>query len=336
MAETVKGLNIKLGLDTTELEANIKSLNSELKEQQKDLAAINKNLRYDSGNVDLWKQKQEKLNQILTTTKTKLAEQNRQLEEAKKAVEIGAMSQEEFNKLKRSVQYTEAEIKNLNNQLNQTGEKIGNLSKIDTAALGKVGESLTKYVTAPAIAAATALTALALKTSDTVNDMNDAATSLGVSLETLQEWEYAAKQLGSETEYMDKAFQKVNTVLGQIASGKSDAAAESLALIGLTIDDIKGLNAEQAFQKIRAALANVEDAATRVAVANAFFGEKLGTSLAPVLSATEEELQSWREEAQKVGIVSSEDADAIGEWDNALYSLKQATLSLSATFAATL
>ena len=43
MAETVKGMNIKLGLDTTELEANIKSLNFQLREQQKDLAAINKN-----------------------------------------------------------------------------------------------------------------------------------------------------------------------------------------------------------------------------------------------------------------------------------------------------
>ena len=45
MAEAIKGLNIKLGLDTTELEASIKSLNSDLKEQQKDLAAINKNLK---------------------------------------------------------------------------------------------------------------------------------------------------------------------------------------------------------------------------------------------------------------------------------------------------
>lgn len=44
MAEAIKGLNIKLGLDTTELEASIKSLNSDLKEQQRDLAAINKNL----------------------------------------------------------------------------------------------------------------------------------------------------------------------------------------------------------------------------------------------------------------------------------------------------
>ena len=53
MAETVKGMNIKLGLDTTELEANIKSLNAGLKEQQRDLAVINKNLRYDAGNLDL-------------------------------------------------------------------------------------------------------------------------------------------------------------------------------------------------------------------------------------------------------------------------------------------
>ena len=84
MAETVKGMNIKLGLDTTELEANIKSLNAGLKEQQRDLAVINKNLRYDAGNLDLWKQKQDKLNQTLTLTKQKLEEQNKQLEKAKR------------------------------------------------------------------------------------------------------------------------------------------------------------------------------------------------------------------------------------------------------------
>ena len=112
MAEAIKGLNIKLGLDTTELDASIKSLNSELKEQRSDLVAINKNLKYDPSNVDLWRQKQEKLNSILELTKKKLDEQKKQLELAKEGVRLGSVSEQEFNKMKRSVQYTEAEIAN--------------------------------------------------------------------------------------------------------------------------------------------------------------------------------------------------------------------------------
>lgn len=46
MAETIKGLNIKLGLDSTELNEKLNSLKTELKEQQADLKAINNALKY--------------------------------------------------------------------------------------------------------------------------------------------------------------------------------------------------------------------------------------------------------------------------------------------------
>ena len=333
MAETVKGMNIKLGLDTTELEANIKSLNAGLKEQQRDLAVINKNLRYDAGNLDLWKQKQDKLNQTLTLTKQKLEEQNKQLEKAKRAVEIGAMSEKEFNKLNRSIKYTEAEVANLNSQLEKTESKIKSLSSINTAAIGKIGSALTKYVTAPAIAAGSALSALALSTAKTVDDIADTAKKLGLSVEALQEWQYTAKLLGSTTIAMDKAFIKVNTILGNIASGNADRAREALALIGLTVDDIAGLNTEEAFEVIRNALASVEDQATRTAVANAFFGENIGSELAPVLEASATEISKWKEEARELGIVTSEDAEIAGSFNDALDSLALATRSLAMSFA---
>lgn len=57
MAETVKGLNIKLSLDGKDLENELNDIKKDLKEQNKDLKAINTNLRYDSSNLDLWKSK---------------------------------------------------------------------------------------------------------------------------------------------------------------------------------------------------------------------------------------------------------------------------------------
>ena len=334
MAEAIKGLNIKLGLDTTELESSIKSLNSDLKEQQRDLAAINKNLKYDSSNVDLWKQKQDKLNGILETTKKKLEEQKKQLELAKEGVKLGTVSEQEFKKMQRAVQYTEAEVAKLNEELKQTDNKISALGKIDVNKLSAIGGAMTKYITAPVTAAVTALSALALKTTETVNQMADTAKQLGVGLEALQKWEYAAKQLGSETQYLDKAFQKINSLLGQIANG--DDVSEQLSKIGLTMDDLAGLDAEAAFKKIRSAIAGVEDAATRTALANQFFGDKLGTLLNPVLSASEDELEAWMEEAEKVGIVSEEDAETTGKLGNEIYALKQAFLSLRTELATAL
>ena len=40
MAETISGMNIKLGLDATELTESLNKLKKELKEQQADLKAI--------------------------------------------------------------------------------------------------------------------------------------------------------------------------------------------------------------------------------------------------------------------------------------------------------
>lgn len=45
MAETVKGLSIKLGLYGRDLESELKEIQSEIKEQKKDLEGINVNLK---------------------------------------------------------------------------------------------------------------------------------------------------------------------------------------------------------------------------------------------------------------------------------------------------
>ena len=336
MAETIRGINIKLGLDTTELDTKLSSLNKDLKEQSKDLKAINANLKYDSSNIDLWKEKQSILNQTLAITKQKLVEQNAQLENAKKAVQVGAMSESEFKKLERGVIYSEAEVARLNTELDQTNKKIKSLGNINYSNLAKVGSSLTKYVTLPVVAAGTALSALTIKTANTVDEINDNAKKLGISVEALQKYEYAAKLLGSSTEDMDKALSKTNSILGAIASGNGDSVADSLAMIGLSVEDLAGLNTEEAFDKIRNALAGVEDASVRTAVANDFFGEKLGTQLAPVLSATSSEMDSLKDKAEEYGIYTQEEADISGTFNDSLDNLKQSVSALAMSFAATL
>ncbi|MFH5880879.1 hypothetical protein [Liberiplasma polymorphum] len=335
MAETIKGINIKLGLDGKDLDQDLKDINSNLKEQQKDLNAINKNLRYDSGNLDLWKDKQSKLNGVLEDTKKKLVNQNAQLEQAKEAVKIGAMSESEYNKLKRSASYTETEIARLNNELTRTQSKIKELGNAKFDNLAKLGGTLTKSITAPVLGAVTALSALAVKSAYTADTIGDTATKLGLSAENLQEWNHTAKIMGSSTESLNKAFIKVNGILGEIATGNGDKVADSLAQIGLTVDDLKGKNTDEAFEVIREALAGVEDASLRVGVANKFFGEKIGTELIPVLSSEKDTIKDLREEARRLGIVTNEQAEIAGEFTDALDRTKQAFSSLMIDLAMT-
>lgn len=161
MAETIKGINIKLSFDGKDLDNQLKEINKDLKEQQKDLRAINTNLKYDSSNIELWRKKQTQLNEILNTTKKRLDTQNKALEKAKEGVKLGTVSETEFRKMQRNVFYSEADIKRLNNELGKTKDKIKDLGNVKFDNLAKVGGTLTKSLTFPILGAVTALTALA-------------------------------------------------------------------------------------------------------------------------------------------------------------------------------
>ena len=335
MAETVKGLNIKLSLDGKDLENELNGIKKDLKEQNKDLKAINTNLKYDSTNLDLWKSKQGKLNDILVQTKKKLETQNQELEKAKKAVQVGDMSQEEFNKMKRNVSYSEAEVSKLNNELGKTADKIKQLGNANFEKIGKLGSTLTKSVTAPILGAVAALTAFSIKTAYTADEIGDTAQKLGLSAEKFQEWNHVATIMGTSTESMSKAFMKVNGILGDIAIGNGDKVSDSLALIGLTVDDLKGKDADQAFELIRRALSEVADEAVRVGIANEFFGEKIGTEVLPILSSETDAINGLRNEARELGIVTNEQAEQAGEFTDALDRTKQALSSLAVDLAST-
>jgi phage-related protein len=142
--------------------------------------------------------------------------------------------------------------------------------------------------------------------------------------------------MGTSTESMSKAFMKVNGIMGDIATGNGDKVADSLALIGLTVDDLKGKNTDQAFELIRSALSEVADESVRVGVANEFFGEKIGTEVLPILSSETSAISDLRNEAQALGIVTNEQAEMAGEFTDALDRTKQAVSSLGVDLASTL
>jgi len=330
MAETIKGLNIKLGLDTSDLDQKLKNINSELKEEQKDLRAINNALKFDSNNIDKWREKQTKLNSILDNTKKRLEVQNKRLEEAKKALQVGAISQEQFNQVQRSIQYTETDIIKLNNELKRTEEQIKRIGGINTSNLKKVGTSFTKYVTAPIVAAATALSALTFKSMKTADEMKNTASKIGMSVEAFQEWSYVAKVLAVDSASLEKAFVRTNSILGEIAIG-SDKYSSALSQLEITSESLLDKTTDEAFEMIRDALSRVEDQTLRTALANEIFGENLGNELSLVLQSTASEIDNLRNKAKELGIVTSEEAEIASNFRNSLDNLKQSASALAVT-----
>lgn len=333
MAETIRGINIKLGLDGSELEQKLKNVKGELKEQKKDLTAINKSLRFDSSNIDLWKQKQSALNETINKTKSRLDLQNEKIKEAKKALQLGEISEKEFKYLERGVIYSTTELNRLNLQLEKTKDKITSLGNVNFDKITKVGGTLTKGVTAPILAATAALTGFAIASGTVADEFNDQALKLGLSMEQLQEWSYIAKLSAIESTSLEKAFIKMNGVLGDITSGNTEKLSKTLDMVGVSIDDIKGKDADGAFEVIRKALSEVEDETLRVAVANDLFGEKIASEMMPILMAEEEEINGLKEELHGLGMLTQEQADIAGEFNDELDKSKMALTAVGANIA---
>jgi len=329
MAETIKGINIKLSLDGEDLDNQLKSINKDLREQQKDLRAINTNLRYDSSNLDLWKKKQSQLNEVIDQTKKRLDTQKKQLEQAKLGLKLGTTSEIEFRKLQRNVTYNEADLKRLNNELEKTKGKVKDLGNLKFDNLAKVGSTLTKSVTAPIIGAVTALTVFANKGIDTADSIGNTAKRLRMSAESLQEWNHVARMSGVETGTLEKAFEKVNNVIADIALGDVKGFAGVFHALGISMEDIEGKDTSEAFEVIRNALEKVEDESYRAALANHLFGDKIGSDLLPMLGLEEKAINDLRQEAHELGIVTSNQIDTVGGYKEALDKLKQSTTALS-------
>ena len=333
MAETIKGINIKLSLDGKDLENELKEINKDLREQQRDLRAINTNLRYDSSNVELWKKKQSQLNEALEGTRNRLAKQNELLVKAKENLKLGTISEAEFRKLERNILYTEADIRRFNSQLEQANDKLKTLGNQKFENLAKVGSTLTKTLTAPILGAVAALTALATKGVNTADALKNTAQKIGMNVEALQEWNHVANMAGVETGSLEKAFGKVNNILADIALGDVKSFAGVFHALGIQMDEIEGKSTEEAFEIMRAALSKVEDQSLRTALANKLFGDKLGSELIPILSLESKEISDLREEARKLGIITNEQIEQTSGYKDSLDKLKQSTTALSVEIA---
>ena len=280
-------------------------------------------MRYDSSNVDLWKKKQSNLNDTLALTKQKLEAQNAKLKEAEEALRVGAIGESEFKKVQRGVMYTEAEINKLNNELGKTDKELTKLANAKWDKLASIGSTLTKSITLPVIGATTALAGMSLASINTVDEIGDNASKVFLTAEAYQEWSYACQILAVDQEKLNKAFVRVNKLLGEIANGDIDQVNKKLSLIGLTADDLAGLDTDKAFDLIRNSISKLGTEAEKAAVANQIFGDKLGAELTQVLSASSSEIENLRNEAKELGIVTTEDTQKAGDFNDKLDKLKK-------------
>ena len=197
-------------------------------------------------------------------------------------------------------------IDNTTKKAEASGSKIGSaFSSIikGAAAVGTavVGAAATLGAGAYAMVNSTATQA------DTIDKLSERTS---INREELQRWMHACDQSGVSSDVLANAVKKMSTTLDDAAGG-SAIAIDSLSRLGLTLKDLEGLSTEEKFDKITAALADMEDGTERNALGADLLGKGY-TEMLPLLNAGSDGIAALKQEADDLGIVMSEDAVKAG------------------------
>lgn len=191
---------------------------------------------------------------------------------------------------------------------------------IDVAAMAAAGLAA---LTAGAVA-------IAGDTAEAAKQAANMAATLGMSTDEYQRLAYAIEKYGADaTDLVD--------LLGQTADYAIEAAngnktyAELFERMGIDVQEFIKLSPADQMMALADALASVEDPTQRLAIASALLGDDLSKKLTPVLLKGSEGLKELGDEAERLGLVMSEEAIQAGqeyaqqlvELDGRLESLKQ-------------
>lgn len=254
MNSNIKGITIELGGNTGPLGAALKDAESQSRSLQTELKEVNKQLKFDPSNTTLLQQKQDLLNQSIAETKKKLdtlKEAEKQVEQQFKAGTIGA---DNYRAFQREVQSTESKLKSLEKQ---AGLCEASLSKI-SAITGKVGSSLEnagKKLVPVSLAVIGAGAAAEKLGSDFIESSNKAEVAFGKSTDLVKKFSQTSlEKFGiASGSALDMA-----AAYGDMATSmkipQTEAAKMSVTLVGLSGDlsSFKNINLSESSDALKA------------------------------------------------------------------------------------
>ena len=315
----IKGMTVRIGGDTSELNKAIRDSNNEIKTTQKELKEVDKLLKLDPTNTELLKQKQQLLGQQIGQTTTKLEalkEKQKVFDEAIK--KGGDVNQAEYRKLQREIQATENSIEELNKEAKQTpthlaklGEglkKAGDFALSSTKALADFTIVGVKAMASACASAITSVGALAVKSGALADDLNTLSATTGLTTKELQEFQYASDLIDVSVETLAGALKKTTASMVSAKSG-TGASAEAFKKLGVSVTDAQGnlRDNNDVFQESIKALGNIANETERDALAMQIFG-KSATELNPLIKGGIDTLSAMSKQANELGLVLSQEA----------------------------
>lgn len=190
-------------------------------------------------------------------------------------------------------------------QIGADGKKSFN--ELGTSVLG-LNKSLDELIKrAAGVVSITALGEAAHRAFDDVAELADTAERLGLSVEKLQEYRYAAVQAGEAQGTMDEALFHFTEQLGQAQSGTGRFLI-TLKDYNISLKDGAGnnRNAETVLRSYLDAIKNASTQQERLALATKAFGDDAGRELLPILEKGSAGFDDMGKKAQESGRIIDE------------------------------
>ncbi len=145
MASKIKGINIKIGADTTGLDTALKGIESAGKKATSELREVNSSLRNNNDSVVLWKQKQELLTTALEESRKKLDFLREAQEQIKRQFENDEIDGGQYRAFQREIETAQRDVNSFENQLQQANTRLEELTQTteeSTEQIDELGEEL--------------------------------------------------------------------------------------------------------------------------------------------------------------------------------------------------
>ena len=200
-----------------------------------------------------------------------------------------------------------AALDRLGDQARQTSS---DLTLIKNIAIGAVVAKGISLVASAFLSAGGAALSYATDAANAVAQTNQLALRLGMSVESLQALQMAARMSGFDD--ATGALQKLTVAIGNAAeSGNTEAFTK----LGLNFQELQAMSPEEQFKAIQSVISALETPAERAAAAVSMFGNA-GVALLPLMN---QNLAEVEQRMRRLGAIVGEDqVEAIGGMNNAL------------------
>ena len=330
---TIKGLTVEIGGDTTKLGKALDDVNKKGRDVSSELNEINKLLKFNPGNTDLLAQKQKVLADAIANSAEKLDTLKKAEKQVQEQFKRGEVSEDQVRALQREIIQTESKMKSYQKEAKETANqtnKLGQAAQAAMSGLSSFGAAAAKVATTGLAVAATAATAAAgaLAKMSTgaaayADEIITMSTVTGIATDKLQAYTYAAELVDVSVETMTKSQAKNIRSMAAVQNG-TKLMVEAYDKLGVAATNADGSlrDGETVYWEVIDALGKMENETERDAIAMQILG-KSAQELNPLIEAGSAKMAELAQEAQDVGAIMSTDAlNAMGAFDDSIQRMK--------------